>query len=463
MAKNQNVVRYQRPFHLNIGIIIFGIIFFDFAFYVYSYFTSTHISAYEVIHGTIAVNNTYTGLALRSEEIVQSEYTGAVNYYIKDASKVGAGNLIYSVDADGSISDQINTANQDVSSLDEESLAEVEQRISDYSNGYQPEAFYEVYNFKSDLNAQISEALSIKALNSIADSVTAAESHSTFHKGTAVRDGIVVYYTDGFETVTPENYTPDMFDESAYTKENLKERNSITAGESAYKLITSENWQLVIPIEEDTKRQLADASSVQIRFTKDDSVTRASCIIEEKDDASYLILELSHSMIRFATDRYVEVELLFDEEKGLKIPNSAIATKDFYMVPMEFFGKGDNSSQDGIIVRRTVKDGTAQDSFITPTIYFSTEYDYYVDGEELTVGDVILKPDSSKTYTVGETAKLEGIYCINKGYAVFRQIDIIYQNAEYSIIRSGTDYGVSLYDHIALDGSTVVENALIND
>lgn len=108
MAKNQNVVRYQRPFHLNIGIIIFGIIFFDFAFYVYSYFTSTHISAYEVIHGTIAVNNTYTGLALRSEEIVQSEYTGAVNYYIKDASKVGAGNLIYSVDADGSISDQID-------------------------------------------------------------------------------------------------------------------------------------------------------------------------------------------------------------------------------------------------------------------------------------------------------------------------------------------------------------------
>ena len=38
---------------------------------------------------------------------------------------------------------------------------------------------------------------------------------------------------------------------------------------------------------------------------------------------------------------------------------------------------------------------------------------------------------------------------------------MIYQNEEYSIIRSGTDYGISLYDHIALDGSVVMENDII--
>ncbi len=76
---------------------------------------------------------------------------------------------------------------------------------------------------------------------------------------------------------------------------------------------------------------------------------------------------------------------------------------------------------------------------------------------------MIIKPNSSETYTVKDTAKLEGIYNINKGYAVFKQIDIIYQNNEYSIIRSDTDYGISLYDHIALDGNAVTENALIND
>ncbi len=77
-------------------------------------------------------------------------------------------------------------------------------------------------------------------------------------------------------------------------------------------------------------------------------------------------------------------------------------------------------------------------------------------------GDIILKPNSKETYTIHETAKLDGVYCINKGYAVFRHIDVIYQSDEYSIIRNGTDYGISLYDHIALDGSTIIENAVVN-
>ena len=117
-------------------------------FYVFSYFTSTHTSVYEVIHGTIAINNSYTGLALRSETIVPSDYAGDINYYVKDASKVGANDLIYSVDTDGSISKQINSANEDASFLSKENLDKLQNSISDYSTSYQSESFYEVYTFK---------------------------------------------------------------------------------------------------------------------------------------------------------------------------------------------------------------------------------------------------------------------------------------------------------------------------
>lgn len=37
-----------------------------------------------------------------------------------------------------------------------------------------------------------------------------------------------------------------------------------------------------------------------------------------------------------------------------------------------------------------------------------------------------------------------------------------YQNEEYAILKQGTDYGVALYDHIALKGNTVKENDLIH-
>lgn len=463
MSKNKKIVRYRKPFHLNIGLIIFCIISIYILFYIYSYFTSTHISVYEVIHGTIAVNNSYTGLALRSEEIVTAEYSGAINYYRRDASKAGVGDLVYSIDSDGAIASQILSVGEDSSILSEESLSDLEKNISEYSNSYQQESFYQVYTFKNDLNAKISESLNMGALNSITDAVSAAENKSTFYKGTSPKDSIVVYYIDGFENVTAEDFTPEIFDASVYKKENLKDRIKVNAGDPVFKIITDENWNLIIPIDEDIQKRLEDASTVRIRFKKDNTVARASFTILEKEGNLYLNLSLSHSMIRFATDRYIEVELLFEEETGLKIPNSAITTKDFFTVPMEYFQKGNDSNAEGIIIRKTDKNGKFTDTFVTPDIYFATEYSYYVDGAELSAGDVILKPNSDETYTIHETAKLEGIYCINKGYAIFRKIDVIYQNAEYAIIRSGTEYGVSLYDHIALEGNSITENVIISN
>ena len=462
MAKNKKIVRYRKPFHLNIGLIIFGIILIYLMFYIYSYFTSTHISVYEVIYGTIAVNNSYTGLALRSEEIVLAEHAGEINYYRKEASKAGIGDLIYSIDSDGSIAGAINSAGEDTTSLNKESLEHLEKEISEYSNSYQSNAFYQIYTFKDDINAEISEALSMGALNSITDTVSAAENNATFHKGTSPKDSIVVYYTDGYEDVTAETFAPEMLDESLYSKVNLRDKKRIETGEAACKLITDENWEIVFAVTEEKAKQMEGASTVRIRFKKDNTVTRVPFTLTERDGEFYMILSLSHSMIRFAADRYIELELLFEEETGLKIPNSAITTKDFYTVPMEYFQKGNNSNEEGIMIRKTDKNGKTEDSFVTPNIYFATEYSYYVDGEELTDGIEVLKPNSNQTYTIHETAKLEGIYCINKGYAVFRRIDVIYQTEEYAIIRSGTEYGVSLYDHIALDGSTVTENVIVN-
>ena len=60
-----------------------------------------------------------------------------------------------------------------------------------------------------------------------------------------------------------------------------------------------------------------------------------------------------------------------------------------------------------------------------------------------------------------ETASLQGVYNINRGYAVFRKVEILFQNQEYTIVNTGTNYGISLYDHIALDSSAIKENEII--
>lgn len=95
-------------------------------------------------------------------------------------------------------------------------------------------------------------------------------------------------------------------------------------------------------------------------------------------------------------------------------------------------------------------------------MYYETETSYYIDETDLKAGDVIQKEGSSDQYTLQKTAKLKGVYNINKGYAVFKQIDILSKNEEYSILKTGTSYGLSLYDHIALNGNEISEGELIN-
>ena len=44
---------------------------------------------------------------------------------------------------------------------------------------------------------------------------------------------------------------------------------------------------------------------------------------------------------------------------------------------------------------------------------------------------------------------------------MFRRIEVLYENEEYCIVKNGTQYGLSVYDHIALDGKTAVEQKII--
>ena len=88
--------------------------------------------------------------------------------------------------------------------------------------------------------------------------------------------------------------------------------------------------------------------------------------------------------------------------------------------------------------------------------------EYYVDMAAFNDGDILRAQDSATTYQIGETIPLQGVYCINKGYAVFRKIQIIDQNAEYSIIKKQTQYGISQYDYIVENASTVSEEDIVH-
>ena len=170
-------------------------------------------------------------------------------------------------------------------------------------------------------------------------------------------------------------------------------------------------------------------------------------------------MSLDDGMERYADSRFVHIKLLDNNISGLKIPNSSIVNKEFFTIPKSRFYQGNNSNDRGVNI---VRDANTTE-FISPTIYYETDDYYYVDNEVLHKGDLLVKSQSQEKYYVGsETDKLQGVYNVNKGYAVFKQIEILFQNEDYAIIKTGTNYGIAMYDHIVLQGDEVEENTIIN-
>lgn len=501
--RRKNIVRFPGGLHLNIGIISFLFIAVYLVFHVYSYFTSYHISSYEVGQGTIEVNTSYTGLILRKETVVNASHNGRLDYYLKDNTKAGKGVLVCSIDENGNVSDKLNEAADTSSVLTAENLASIQNSIQEYAKSYDDGAYYTTYNFKSDLSGKLMEAMNLGALEAISDYTDYARENQTFHLYQADQPGVVAYYTDGLEAVTADMVTENLFDLSAYKKNNMKTAGTVESGQPVYKLITDENWQIVVPIEPAMKEALQEDDVVEIRFKEDNTTAWANYTIEQKKGTDYLILSLRNSMIRYAYERYIDIHILLDQQTGLKIPNSSITTKTFELVPDIYFTKGNGASnQTGLMVEHKQENGAYSDAeFVPVTVYYQEMMEdegsvqvnvkeaskvkdkvkdkgkdkddataenedakmiSYISNSSIQKGDLIVMPGSTERYEISKTAKLKGVYNINKGYAVFKQINELYHNDNYTIVEAGTEYGIMLYDHIALDGDSIHENQMIS-
>ena len=459
MAK-KDIVKYRSNGNFNIGVVVFFIIIIYVLFNVFSYFTKSHIAEYLVQQGTIASNNIYQGIIVRDETVEYADMDGYINYYIKNASKVSVNDVIYSIDKEGSISNEINKAGDTSDAIPKESLTAISLELDEFVKDYDTNYFSESYTFFNNLNTSIAQSVNTSALSHLSEKVTQAEANQTFFKFKSSQDGVIVYEIDGFEGYTVDDIVSSELNYTSYKVKHLFSNQKVKQADAVYKRINSEDWNIVIPINESLAKELNEKSSVKIRFCKDDFTTNAACNIIKKENSYFLNISLKKAMVRYANNRFIDIELVMSEKAGLKIPQSAITQKEFFTIPKEYFTTGGDSNELGLMLKQTT-DGENTVKFVNPTLYYETDDYYYIDSEDVLEGDYILMPNSQNTYQIGtDKGSLIGVYNINKGYAVFKQINIIYENEEYAIIETKTAYGISLYDHIALDASEIKENQL---
>ena len=455
--KNNKIKKYRKPLNLNIGMLIFGAIFIYVVICVVMYFRTSHIVRYEVKEGSLATNNIFRGIILRDETVVNTDSAGYVNFYVREGGRTGSGKLVYTVDETGTLNEYLKNTAYEETALTDTELNDMRNEIVDFMHKFEASNFSAAYDFKYSMknvvlkmaNDMLIDKLSGTSTQDIRDAVSFQYAADT---------GIVTYWTDGLETITSDLVTKDMFKTEGYEKKQILSGDLVTAGDPVYKLSTNENWKILIPVEPAFGAQLLEEEYVKVRFLKNqlESWGRVALVVGA-DGNQYAELNFTNSMVTFSAERFVDIELILNDEVGLKIPNSSIVNREFFLIPEEFMTHSGDEDTLGVIRESYKEDGTIYSEFVETEVYSFDEEsrEYYLDITVLGSGNNLIMPDSQERFTVSKRATLIGVYNMNKGYADFRQINILYQNEEYAIVQSNTKYGLNVYDHIVLDASAV--------
>ena len=448
-----NIKKYKRKREMNIGIFIFAIVFIYLIVTIIMYATTKKISVYEVREGSILKDTSYTGLVIREEVVVNTEESGYINYFQNVDSKVKNGAQIYAI-----TSQKLNYPTEAVpdTTLSTEDQKNLVVKTQNFNENYSSQKFSSVYSLKNEILNTLQSASNQTKNSQMSAVLTESGQEATVYNAT--QDGIVVMDYDGFEDLSTESFKKADFDRSAYKKINLEDNMEVKKGEPAYKLVTSEKWSVIIELEKDMAKTLFDTTYIKTRIDKDSESMWADFSIEKKGNNYFGRLDYDHSMIRYAQDRFLNIELILEDESGLKIPKSSVLEQDFYTIPNDYITTGGNSSSTGVMIQK--KGNNA--SFEAVDIYKSTkEGVVYLSTSALKKGTVLIKPQSAETMLLSETESLQGVYCINTGYAVFKHVSVLAEGDEYYIIREGESYGLANYDHIVQENDSVKEEEVV--
>lgn len=448
--------KHRKKPKLNMGTIVFGLIFIYIFATVLIYLTKDKTSIYEVREGSLYRDTAYTGIIKRDEQVINTEVPGFVNYLAPEGSQVGVKTRVYAL-SDSELSFASNETDEQIGFTEEESATYYE-KIHNMSAQFDPSKFDEVYVLKDAIASAMENKSSMS--RSVQIDTMLSSGRDDLQVFNAPLFGLVAYSIDGYEGVDAKDFTKEDISKKNYKRTNLSTNSKVQVGDPLYKLITDDLWTVAINLDEETAKELKDRQSVLVNFPKDDTKVTAGLEIEEKEGEYFGYLSFDQGMVRYFKDRFIDLELVLENVYGYKIPKTSVVKKDFYAVPEDFITYGGNTNTQGVLI----ENGTDNPVFTPVTIYGrnSDEGLVYLNKDVFEkTSKLLIQTDSNASFRLEAVESVDGVYNINKGYAVFKRVEILSKNDDYYIVKKGSEYGLSNYDHIALDGAKIKENDVV--
>ena len=441
--------------------VIFAVIFIYIIINFLFYAGKDKVSIYEVQADNISTETKFKGIALRKEKIIRSEYAGYINYYIQNGKRSAKNGVLFSVDEGSKLYSEI-LDKTGIDQLQDNDIKQIKNVIYGYLDEYSGFRFDEVAEFKNEISDTIYELVNDTSIENM-KTIASAGSTSAFHVKRAETAGVISYRNDKLCGLDFDNVTDEMFEDS-YNPEitSLRSTGLVMADEPICRMVSDENWEIAVKIPENTYISLLEQDTISVYIN--DYYLPVQCGLKtiQRGSSYYALLSLDKYMPMYIDERILTVELESNVESGLKIPISAIAKKEFYLVPLSFLVENEQYTGQ-VFLKEGYSSETGDPMYIPvyPSKYFSDNDYAYIDMNLLNEGDWLDNPATGERYRVSLKNTIEGVYNVNKGYFQFVKIERIRQNSEYAIVKKNTKDGLNLYDHIALDAAMAKDQAII--
>lgn len=442
--------------------------------------------------GTLDTSTQLEGVILRNEKVVYSEESGHVRYVVAEGEKVNKGGLVYLL-VDESNLKATTTAKEDVESKiynqaeKDEPLShyqderynldqEVKGRMEEfYNNRYVSSTNY-IYSLRSQLESSIASRsnLYVKEQETKNQELVALKEQidtdlGNYQKGKASKEsGFISYQMDGYETedagVTIKSMTNAEYQKlKKASSPSLLGQGEIGEGAPIYKVILNNDWYLVSFVEAKEAEELAVGQEYTIHF--DDlgapSINFTLEAKEEREKRVQLVFKTNNQIGNFLDVRTVNFSIGEKATSGLKIPTQAIVEQQLIKIPTVYcFEEGDET----VVYRQK---GEVTETIILDVQYTQNDMKYI--RQDLTnvgsvqINDVLVNKESGATYQVSEVETKQGVFVVNNKVAKFREIEILVQNEEATIVKYTNKGQLKEMDKIISNPKSIKVNQLLDE
>lgn len=452
--------------HINIGTIMFLLIVVYLIGNLITLMFKSKLAVYEVSKSEISDTIKGTGIIIREEQLIKSTDEGYVNCYLGDGDRVKANGIVYTLDKTGQIQNEINKILEENKKTGKEEQDKINDDLRTFSDGYDDADFFMVSETKNEIAHDLISYTGV-LLSKNKKKLEKKYGKDCYIEGKSEKTGLVSYSSDGLEGLNLKTLRKSVMNRKIHMKE-LRTNEKITSGAPVYRLTTSQEWKLAIPLSKEDYTRMSNLaenqiSTLKVTIEKDAFHTVVPFEVYEQNNEQYLILNFSDYVQRYLNQRYLSVEILLVQQSGLTIPESSLVKKSAFRIPKDYLTGGSNSNNNNNVnVVYTDKKGREKLKQVSVRmIEEDTEKGTVtVFSTSLKKGDRIRNVESATTYSLDKDMMIYGVYTINSGYAVFSYVKIEERNEDYCIVNSD-ESEIQLYDRIVLNSNTIHENEII--